>query len=110
MVEAGLTEMSALNTVGVPGPLSGSITSDRAESCNLLVFSACCTLAGSVVLTAAAWEGKATGRSRPASRRGRRDLIMCNKTLQARGEKNGARKGEGPGVKNIVRIMPQGAG
>ncbi|MNJ09028.1 hypothetical protein D3C77_31640 [compost metagenome] len=35
---------------------------------------------------------------------------MCNKTLPARGEKNGARKGEGPDTKNIARIMPQGAG
>ncbi|MNP57855.1 hypothetical protein D3C76_1527200 [compost metagenome] len=76
MVEAGLTDTSALNTVAVPGPFSGSMTRDSALSCSLLALSACCTLGGRVVLTVAAWLGNANGSSRPARTRGRSVLII----------------------------------
>jgi hypothetical protein len=41
-----------------------------------------------VVFRGVAVAGRASGSIRPASNSGRRDLIMCVKTLQARGDKN----------------------
>ncbi|MOA00740.1 hypothetical protein D3C78_1201130 [compost metagenome] len=76
MVDAGLTDTSALNTVGVPGPVSGIITSDRALSCNLLAFRAFSTLGDNAVLMGAAQTGRARGRRKPANSNGRKDLII----------------------------------
>ncbi|MNN78578.1 hypothetical protein D3C81_1951470 [compost metagenome] len=99
MVEAGFTETSALNTVAAPGPSSGSITSDSAVSCSLLALSACCTLGGRLVLTAAAWLGRAKGRSRPARTRGRSVLIIFSKYPAAREKGIGAVRDDGPRTK-----------
>jgi hypothetical protein len=84
MVEAGFTDTSALNTVGVPGPLSGIITRDSAVFCSLPSASACWTFAGRLLLIGAATVEKASGRRRPASNTERKDLIIGNKTLLLR--------------------------
>ncbi|MNI87704.1 hypothetical protein D3C73_1449240 [compost metagenome] len=71
-----MTDTSALKTVGVPGPVSGIITSDRALSGSLLAFRAFSTLGVSAVLMAAAETGRARGNRRLANSSGRKDLIM----------------------------------
>ena len=84
MVDAGLTETSALNTVGVPGPFRGSITRDSAVFCSLAFCRACATLGGRVLLIGAAVAENARGRIRPARTTERKDLIIKNKTLLLR--------------------------
>ncbi|MNL86964.1 hypothetical protein D3C87_2159080 [compost metagenome] len=67
--------------------MRGIITSDRALSCNLLALRAFSTLGVRAVLMVAADTGKARGRRRPARNKERKDLIICNKTLQPRENK-----------------------
>ena len=81
MVDAGLTETSALNTVAVPGPLSGIITRDSALFCSLAFCRASWTLGGKVVLIGAAVTERARGKRKLASNNGRKDLIIRSKTL-----------------------------
>ncbi|MNH40258.1 hypothetical protein D3C79_1015520 [compost metagenome] len=59
-------------------------------------------MAGSVVLTAAAWLGKASGNSRPARTRGRSVLIMIDKYPTAREKGIGAVRDDGPRVKEYA--------
>src|SRR3990167_4035404 len=71
MVEAGLTDTSALKMVGMSVPLIGSITRDKALLSILLFLRACWTLAGSTVLVGTALAGRVTGSSRVARARRR---------------------------------------
>ena len=84
MVDAGFTDTSALNTVGVPGPFRGIITRDSAVFCSLAFESACWTFGGRLLLTGAAVAEKASGRIKPASSAERKDLIIGDKTLLLR--------------------------
>ncbi|PAV69744.1 hypothetical protein WR25_24286 [Diploscapter pachys] len=89
--ESGLTRNGLLSSP--PSSLncgSGSMTSDRAESCSLLVLSACCTFGDRLVFTVAAWTDSDKGSNRPANNSGRSVLIINGQTLQARGKDNGA--------------------
>ena len=77
MVEAGLTDTSALTNVGAASPVSGSMTTDSASLLILLAFSACSTRGGSVWFTPAAWAGRVKGRAKMAKVMPRRmELIV----------------------------------
>src|SRR5690606_4353033 len=100
MVEAGFTDTSALWMMPPPLPSSGRATSDRLPAFSLLAVSACCTLAGSVLLTWAAERGRVTGRRSEAMTMLRSVLIIWHGPRQKKGREEGA-----AGV-ILSRIMP----
>ncbi|MNJ63977.1 hypothetical protein D3C77_599080 [compost metagenome] len=78
MVEAGLTDTSALYVVAWPGPFRGMAASDRARDSSLWCLSAFCTVRGraSPAAVAGAYSGSPRNSSTPPSVSGRSRLFI----------------------------------